>query len=123
MGCGASLEQDNLAQQCESGSAVELSFDLLDAVYGALDTAGAPLKGESGCHGVEVSEQVECEAGEAGQLAGINGLDPDGERGAEAVAEYLAEVAYVVEAAVSSSGQRAKTSFRLARSSSSRAVG
>ncbi|WP_185899280.1 hypothetical protein [Streptomyces sp. WAC07061] len=35
-------------------------------------------------HGVEVSEQVECEAGEPGQPAGISLVDPDGECGAAA---------------------------------------
>lgn len=36
---------------------------------------------------------MECEVGEAGQLAGIDGVDPGRERGAEAVGEDLAEVA------------------------------
>ncbi|WP_327388186.1 MULTISPECIES: hypothetical protein [unclassified Streptomyces] len=59
------LEKDHLAEQFESGSTVELPLDLLDAVDGALDAFGASVEGEPGCHGVEVSEQVECEAGEA----------------------------------------------------------
>jgi hypothetical protein len=49
------LQQDHLVEQFESGPSVELPLDLLDAVYGALDAAGAPFQGESGCHGVEVS--------------------------------------------------------------------
>lgn len=76
------LEQDHLPQQVEAGSSVELPFDLFDAVDGAFDAAGAPVEGESGCHGVEICA-----------------------------------------AAVSSSGQRARPSFRAARSSSLSVVG
>lgn len=87
------LKRDHFAEQFECGSAVELPLDLLDVVDGAFDAAGAPVESEPGCHGVEVSEQVECEAGEAGELAGVDCVDPGGECGAEAVGEYLAEVA------------------------------
>jgi hypothetical protein len=51
------------------------------------------VEGEAGGHRIEVSEQVEGEVGEAGQLAGVDSVDPCGERGAEAVGEDLAEVA------------------------------
>lgn len=57
--------------------------------------AGAPVDSEAGCHGVEVSEQVECEAGEAGQLAGVDCVAPGGEPGVEAVGEDLSEAADV----------------------------
>lgn len=60
------LEKDHLAEQFEASAAVELPLDLLDAVDGALDAAGVPVKGEPCCHGVEVAVQVECEAGETG---------------------------------------------------------
>jgi hypothetical protein len=39
-----------------------------------------------------VAEQVEGEACESGQLADVNGVDPGGERGTEAVGEDLTEV-------------------------------
>lgn len=68
---------------------------LFDAVHGAFDAARAPVQGEAGGHGVEVSEQVQCEAGEPGQLAGVDCVDPGRERGAEAAGEYLAEFADV----------------------------
>ncbi|MFI0977753.1 hypothetical protein ACH4SP_12155 [Streptomyces sp. NPDC021093] len=64
----ALLEQDHLSEKFESGSAVEPPLDLLDAVDGSFDTAGAPVESVTGCHCVEVSEQMECEAGEAGQF-------------------------------------------------------
>ncbi|EFE72118.1 predicted protein [Streptomyces viridosporus ATCC 14672] len=35
---------------------------------------------------------MKCEAGEAGQLAGTDGLDPDGEPGSETAGEDLAEI-------------------------------
>lgn len=96
-GCGrnASLKQNHLAEWFEASSSVELSFDLLDAVRSAFGATGTPLQGESGCHGVEVSKHVGREAGEAGQLACVEGVDPGGERGTEAASEYLAEVANV----------------------------
>lgn len=65
------------------------------SIDGALDAAGAPVKREPGGHGVKVSEQVECEAGEAGQPARVDCVDPGGESGAEAVGEYLAKIADV----------------------------
>ncbi|WP_030202602.1 hypothetical protein [Streptomyces sp. NRRL S-87] len=40
-------------------------------------------------------QKVECEAGETGELAGVDFVNPGGECGAEAVGEYLAEVADV----------------------------
>jgi len=89
------LEKDHLAEQFEADAAVELPPDLLDAVDSALDTAGAPVESEPRCHGVEVSEQVECEVGEARQLAGVDCVDPGGECGAKAVGEDLAEAADV----------------------------
>lgn len=91
--CEALLQQDHLPEQVEAGSAVELSLDLLDAVHGSLDAARAPVQGEAGDHGVEVSPQMEREASEPGQPAGFDCVDPGRERGAEAVGEYLAEVA------------------------------
>lgn len=51
------------------------------------------MQGEAGCYGVDVAAQVACEAGEAGQLAGFDSVDPAGEHGAKAVREYLAEAA------------------------------
>lgn len=38
---------------------------------------------------------MECEVAEAGELAGADYVDPGGEGGAEAIGEYLAEVANV----------------------------
>ena len=87
------LEQDQLAEQFESGTAVELPLDLLDAVHSAFCAAGAPVQGEAGGHRVEVSEQVKGKVGEAGQLAGTDGFDPCGERGAQPVSQDLAETA------------------------------
>ncbi|WP_377266770.1 hypothetical protein [Peterkaempfera sp. SMS 1(5)a] len=98
-GSGDLLKQDHLAKQAEAGAPVELPFDLLDAVHGAFDAAGARFQGEAGCDGVEVSEQMECEAGQAGQagqLAAVDCLDPVRQLGGEAAGEDLAEVADVL---------------------------
>ncbi|MFE9482887.1 hypothetical protein ACFYNM_30290 [Streptomyces spororaveus] len=57
--CEALLQQDHLPEQEEAGSAVELSLDFLDAVHGSLDAARAPVQGEAGDHGVEVSPQAQ----------------------------------------------------------------
>jgi hypothetical protein len=59
--------------RADSGKRPAEHLALDDAVHGAFDAAGAPLQGEAGGHGVEVSEQVEGKAGQAGQLAGIDG--------------------------------------------------
>ncbi|GCD99164.1 hypothetical protein EHYA_06877 [Embleya hyalina] len=66
-----------------------------DAVHGAFDTAGVPLQGRRGRHGVEVPEEVQCEAGEAREPAGVDGLDPGGKPGSGAATGYLTEVADV----------------------------
>lgn len=63
---GGSLQQNHLEEEFESGAPVKLRLDLIDAVDGALDAAGAPIATEPGGHGVEVSAQLECEAGEPG---------------------------------------------------------
>ncbi|MFF4948347.1 hypothetical protein [Streptomyces chattanoogensis] len=82
-----SLKQNHLEAWFGSGASVELPFDLLHAVHGALGAAGDPFRGEARCRGVEVEAPVACEAGEAGQLAGFDSVDPAGEQGAEAVGE------------------------------------
>ncbi|GCD42328.1 hypothetical protein GKJPGBOP_01987 [Streptomyces paromomycinus] len=56
--------------------ALETAFDLLAAVHCIFGAARAPVQSEPGDHGVEVAEQVECQASEAGQLAGVGGVDP-----------------------------------------------
>lgn len=61
--------------------------------WGGRDRDARHVVWDDACHGVEVSKQMECEAGEAGRLAGIDGVDPGGEPGAEAAGEHLAEVA------------------------------
>jgi hypothetical protein len=60
-------------------------------------------------------------------LAGVDGVDPGRERGAEAVGEDLAEVADMpggsIQLRAAGSGQRARMFFRSAWSSSLTAVG
>lgn len=50
----------------------------IDAVYGAFGGSEAPFQGEPGGHGVEVTMQVEGEAGEAGKPASRSPYAPTG---------------------------------------------
>jgi hypothetical protein len=68
--------EDSLAQQAESGSAVHLSLDHLDAV--AFNDAGAVGQGQSVDDGVPVLIEPVGETRDRGDAAGVGGLVPGG---------------------------------------------
>lgn len=83
----------HFAEQVESGTTVQLSLDLLDALHSTFGAPGAPVHGQPGAHGFEVGDQSAGEAGDPGQLRVAGGAGPVRQVSTRAPGEYLREVA------------------------------